>query len=261
MRHPSRRFLLSGLIALWAAPRAFAAADARALYRDGAFLNAAEAALAAGRASGRAEDLVLASRALLAQCIVEPHRGDAGALLARASEAAEAALAADAASIDARLQLTAAIGMRGRRASLNAAIRAGYAPRGKRLIDDALARAPNSAWGRALLGGWHLEILRRGGRMGAMAYGARLSEGLGAFERARALAPNDIVIAAHYGLSLLTLNPDRYAARAGAQLEAAGEGEARDALERHFKRTARSLNAVLADNAQAARQAALAAFP
>ena len=102
----------------------------------------------------------------------------------RGAGAARAALALNPDSVDARLQLAVVYGMRGRRASLAEAFARNYAPRGRRLIDEALALAPDSAEAEAVLGAWHLEIIRRSGRVGALAYGARVEQGIAAFERA-----------------------------------------------------------------------------
>ena len=256
---PNRRIMVLGAIAASLAPRAFAATnEALALYQAGAYLRAAEAASAAGGA----DDLVLASRAYLALVVTEPGRADAELLVSRALSAAERALTTAPESVGARLQLAAAIGVKGRRSSLRAVLRAGYAPRSKRLIDEALARAPNEPWGRALLGGWHLEVLRRGGRVGALAFGARLNEGVAAFERARALAPADPAIATHYALALLLLNPNRFDARVRALLDAAGGCAARDAFEAHLIREARRFDSLLQKNgALAAQREAESAFP
>lgn len=256
MPAPSRRSLLIGALAAAFAPPAWASrAEALALYRDGRFLNAADAAQASS-------DFVLAARALLAQVVVAPRSADADRLVARALSAGEAALSAAPNSVDARLQLAAALGMKGRRSSIRAALRAGYATRGKRLIDEALRRAPDEPWGRALLGGWHLEILRRGGRAGALAFGAHFSDGVENFERARALAPADLVIATHYGVALIALNPIRHATRAAAQFNAANACAARDAFERFIQAQAARLAHVLAaEGPQAAQRAAAAAFP
>jgi tetratricopeptide (TPR) repeat protein len=251
--------MLLGAIALSFAPRAFAATDdALALYRAGAYVRAAEMA----RAAGGAGNLVLASRAYLAQVVTEPRREDVDRLVAQALAAAERALRSAPDSVEARLQLAAAIGVKGRRMNLRTVLRAGYAPRSKKLIDEALARAPNEPWGRALLGGWHLEVLRRGGAMGALAFGARLSEGMTAFDRARALAPDDPAIATHYALALLLLNPGRFDARVRSLLDAAAACAARDAFEAHLIHEARRLDSLMRqEGALAAQREAESTFP
>jgi hypothetical protein len=254
----SRRALILGVLALAIAPAARASETARALYRDGDFL----AAAAQAEADGGADDLALAARALLALCVTQPDRADVDALITRAIRLSERALSRDPASVPARLQLAAALGMRGRRASIREAMRAGYAPRGRRLIEEAIRAAPDEPWAQALLGGWHLEVLRRGGRWGALLYGARLNEGMAAFDRARALAPQDPAIAVQYGAALLALDARRYASRAASLFSAAGVCVARDALERYLMAAAERLNAIISQSgALAAQSAAARVFP
>jgi hypothetical protein len=255
---PSRRALLVGVLALALAPSARASETARALYRSGDYL----AAAAQAEADGGADDLALAARALLALCVTQPGRADIDALIARAVRLGERALALARGSVAARLQLAAALGMKGRRSSIREAVRAGYAPRGRRLIEEAIVAAPDEPWAHALLGGWHLEVLRRGGHWGAMFYGARLSEGLAAFDRARMLAPNDPAIAVQYGAALLALDAQRFVTRAADLFAAARVCVARDALERHLVAAAARLVAIIAESgARAAQAAAARTFP
>jgi tetratricopeptide (TPR) repeat protein len=248
--------LLVSVIALAGPAAADPPAAAVRAYERGAFLQAAQTGVAAGSSSGYA----FAARSLLAQCVVDPG-ADRLALADRAIEAAQAALGRDPASVEARLQLALALGVRGRLVGDAEALQRGYPQRGRVLIDEALALAPNEAWAHALLGGWHAEVLRRGGAGGALVLGASLREAVLAFERARALAPDDPTIAAQYGVALLTLNPRRFAARAEAQLRAATAMTPRDAFEAHVQaETARLLVTLRTRGALAASDAARAAF-
>jgi hypothetical protein len=98
--------------------------------------------------------------------------------------------------------------------------------------------------------------------MGALAFGARLSEGMTAFDRARALAPDDPAIATHYALALLLLNPGRFGARVRSLLGAAGACAARDAFEAHLIHEARRLDTLIQEEgAVAAQREAESAFP
>jgi multidrug efflux pump subunit AcrA (membrane-fusion protein) len=240
-----RAFLRAGAMIALLAVAAPAAADppsaATRLYAAGNFMAAAELA----EAQNSSSSLAFAARALLAECLTAPDRESVDALITRAEQAAQDSLALDAQSVDARLQLALAIGMRGRRATLSEAIRHGYAQRGRRLIEEALQRAPDEPWAHALMGGWHLEVLRRGGRAGAIAYGARVNTGIAEFERARALAPNDPLIALQFAVALIELDSDRYAVRAGDLLRASATAHPHDAFEAHAVREARRLAGVL----------------
>lgn len=216
-----------------AAELRMAASGPRAAYASGRFLEAAEAA---GR-SPSAEDRTLAARALLAACVLTDPEQRSGLVVAAETQA-RAALAADPSSVDARLQLAMALGLKGRRASLGEALRRGYASEAKRLIDEAAAAAPGEPWAWALLGGWHLEVVRRGGRIGARLYGASTAKGLAAFEHAHGLAPNDAVISLHYAAALLGVDPERYGPRARELLATAMASPAPDAFTAHMRREA-----------------------
>lgn len=245
-------------LALGSAP---AAADppgaAVQLYADGAFLAAADRA----EAQPSPANLAFAARALMAACVTAPDADHLDDWLGRAESAARRALALDSQSVEARLQWALTLGVRSRRANMAEAVARNYAPRGRRLIEEALAREPDNAWAHALLGAWHLEVIRRGGRAGAALYGARIDSGLAEFDRARALAPGDSMIALHYAIALIELDARRYNARASALLAIAATHAARDAFETHALAAARRVaHALDSQGPRAARAAARAAF-
>lgn len=247
--------LLAALV--WAAPaRSDPPGVALRLYAAGDFVAAAEAA----DAQPSAASLAFAASALVAACAAADTPAAVDTLLRRAESKAREALALDESSVDARLQLALVYGLEGRRASLSHAFTEGYAPRGRRLIDEALAREPDNAHAHALLGAWHLEIIDRGGAAGAFVYGARLSRGLAEFERARALAPDDPLISLHYAVGLMEIAPETYRERAARLLDAVIAATPRDAMEALAQRTARRLQAALERGTDAARNAARDSF-
>ena len=215
--------------------------SAAAAYRQGAFLQAA----AIGEAGAEAGDLSLAARALLAEAVTG-RDADVDALVLRAEANARGALSAAPHSIDARINLALALGIKGRRASVADIVRHGYAREGRALLAEAVARAPEQAMAHALIGGWNLEIVRRGGRAGAAYYGASRRAGVAAFERARALAPDDAAIAYQYAVALLELDAERYAQKASALLADARGCTSHDAFEARMKAQAAQVAAVLA---------------
>ncbi|MFZ2030714.1 MAG: hypothetical protein WAU68_10430 [Vitreimonas sp.] len=222
------------------------------LYAAGEFVAAADLADTQPSASSRA----FASRALVAACAAARSGSAIDVLLARAEISAREALALDSRSVDARLQLALVYGMEGRRASLARAFASRYASRGKRLIDEALALEPTNAHAHAMLGAWNLEVVRRGGRLGALMYDAHPGIGLTEFERARAAAPNDMLIPLHFAMALLGLDPVAYRTRADALLQTVITASPRDALEGLERETARRLQAALAESPQAAQREA-----
>ena len=250
-----RTVLFFALLACFAAaPVAMAEPPSAALrlYAAGEFVAAADLADTQPSASSRA----FASRALVAACAAARSSRAIDALLARAEGSAREALSLDPRSVDARLQLALVYGMEGRRASLARAFASRYASRGKRLIDEALAIEPTNAHAHAMLGAWNLEVIRRGGRMGALMYDARTGVGLAEFERARALAPTDTLIPLHFAVALLGLDPVAYSARANRLLREVIAASPGDALESLGQDTARHLQAALASSPQDAQRAA-----
>jgi|GEM_PF-1081017 len=227
-------------------------AEALQLYNSGEFLAAANLASVASTP----EDLTFVSRALLAACAVARARSDIDATLIRAAQNAQSALVLDPHSVEAHIDLALAYGMMGKRANLGEALRRDYAGRGRRLIDEALALEPNNARAHALLGAWHFEVLRRGGGIGAAAYGARLSLGLAEFRRGQALAPKDPLIPLQFAVALLQRDPIANAVLAQNLLARALGAPAGDALEAAAQDTARRLMRALAAGPNAARRAA-----
>lgn len=227
------------------------------LYAAGDYVAAADAL----SGSDDPASLAFASQALMAACVTTRDRTQIAGLLDRAEQSAHEALTRDPNSIDARMQLALVYGVRGRRANLAEAVARNYAPRGKHLIEEVLAMQPNNARAHALLGAWHLEVLRRGGRAGAAAYGARLEDGIREFNRARALAPDDPMIPLHFAVALIQLSPERYGPQAAALLDASAAGTPRDAFEEHAQQVGRRIDRTLTDRGpQAAARLARAAF-
>ncbi|MEJ0023538.1 MAG: hypothetical protein WDN76_08965 [Alphaproteobacteria bacterium] len=144
------------------------AQSAETLYSSGEF----RAAAAAGEQESGAAGRLAAARSLLAMVIGDFRGPETAAWLDRAQRDCEAALTAAPDSVAARLQLATTLGMKGRRASLKDAIQAGYARRGRALIDEALKLSPQEPWAYALMGGWNLEVVRRGGALGSALMGA-----------------------------------------------------------------------------------------
>lgn len=253
-----RTLLSAALLAsvLWLGPASAQPTPAAlAHYTAGRFLEAANDAALRPQS---ADSLAFAARSLLAACAMGA--ADCPALLERAERLARAALRLAPRSVEARLQLAVVYGMRGRRASATEAFARSYAPRGRRLIEEALAIAPDNAEARALLGVWHLEVLRRGRRLGAMLYGARLSEGIVAFDRALALAPEDSMIKLHYAAALLCLDFQRNEAQVRRLLAAVSAIQPHGALDAHARTLSRRLLQLIeSEDAPAAANAARAA--
>ncbi|MGD2133134.1 MAG: hypothetical protein PVI23_10105, partial [Maricaulaceae bacterium] len=246
-----RRFLMvlsviAGFVsAAPAAAQSAVSADAaaRALYRAGAYVEAAE--MSAQGASADAKAFAAKSYAAAAVLADDFDRANAlaDAALAQASEAVNA----DPDDVEARLQLTVALWLDGRRrGDLDAYFR-GIPQRSRAVIEGVLADAPSDAsgdvsgeaWAHSLLGAWHFEAVRRGGGWARRTLGADLAEGAEAFELAMSLAPDDPVIAVQCGVSYLALDPELYAEPARAAFERALAVVPRDDFEAALQARAR----------------------
>lgn len=218
---------------------------ARTAYVSGAYEDAARN----GEAAASVEGYALAAKALLARRLVSE---TADVDLSRIMRDAERALELDPNAVDARLSLATAYGIKSRRLSVSEALRKGYGQKGKQLIDEALALDPDNARGLALLGGWHLEVLRRVGPVGASFVGVKLDRGLAAFDRAMALAPDNPAIPLHCAIALLALDADKHGGRAKELLALAASRKPADAFEASATEEARRLGALAATQGSSA---------
>lgn len=235
----------AALAFLWAAaagpalPQA-SLADAQGLYAAGRY----EAAAEAGEASGDPAALALAARALNARTLLAGAAGADPAVVARARALAEAALAKAPGSVEGRLQRATALGFQARKLSPGAAWRQGLVQRARADIDAAIRMSPREAWGHALLGGWHLEAVRRGGPAAAL-IGASERAGRAAFARALALETDEPAAPFYFALSLLALDFEAHRAEALRLLARAQADGARGAFDRDIQARARDLAAAL----------------
>ena len=189
-------------LSLWLIGPDLARADeivaAQAAFTRGDYEMAAELAEATGGANG----LALAARALLAKgqaagdyVILRENARRAGALARRA-------MRADGDHLEAAIALAAAYGAEGRGSG-------NWSGSWKRLpqktlaaIRTALDIAPQDAFVHALMGAWHMEVSRRGSRAGQRLYGASEADGVAWFKSALARAPDDVLIIAEYAMAL-----------------------------------------------------------
>jgi hypothetical protein len=245
---------LALVVALCAAPIVAhaQAPDAVAAFGAGRY----EAAAEAGEAAGDAASLALAARALNARTLLAGAGGADPASVARALRLAEAALAKEPGLLEGRLQRATALGFQARRLTPGAAWRQGLVQRARSEIDAAIRTNPREAWGHALLGGWHMEAVRRGGPAAAL-IGASERAGRAAFGRALALETDEPAAPFYFALSLLALDFDAHRAEAQRLLARAQGDAARGAFDREIQARARELAAALeADPARARTLAA-----
>jgi len=96
-----------------------------------------------------------------------------------------------------------------------------------------IERSPEDGRAHALLGAWHLGILRKtGNKNGKKWFGADPSLGQAAYETALSLRPDDIIIRSNYALSLAELDFETHKTRAREMLVTALAAQPKDAVER-----------------------------
>lgn len=206
------------------------------LFVEGRYLEAGDEA---GTEAGSADAQALAARAYAAAAILADDASDAETWALEARRHAEAAIALDPRSVEGRLQLAVALWLSSRSLGGFEAYRKGLPQQGRALIEAAVADAPGDAWAQAMLGAWHFEALRRGGRWARRLLHADLEAGEAAFARAMSLDPGDAAIPAHLGLAYLSLDVERYAGAARTALGRAVEVAPRDAFENAMQARAR----------------------
>ena len=226
LRHGVLTALLSALIY---APNAGAGIDdARAAFARGDF----PAAAVLASPINSPESHLLTAQALSAQVMLGTSE-NAKEAARMAIIHAEAALAFDPDNQEAHLQRALADGFITRAASPLSAARKKLPQKTRGVVDALITRSPDDARAHALLGAWHLGIVRKAGvSRGRKWFGADIAAGMAAYEAALVRKPGDIIISGNYALSLIELDFDRHAPAAKAMMEAAAAQPTDDPVER-----------------------------
>jgi len=222
-------------------------------YMHGDYLEAA----ALAEAAAGADDLAFAARALLAHCITGSGALDVR-LVERAVRDAEAALRLDPAHGEARLQLAIALSLKSRDMDVMTAWSAGYGQKGKTLAEEVLEADPANFYAHGFLAVWNLEVARRGGGVGAWILGASAESGRRHYERARALAPDDVGVHWQYARALAALDLKGNMDEVKAALSRALSAAASDHVELVMQARAQQLSDALAVDRDAAQRLAQA---
>lgn len=232
------------LVAAFLVPGGLAGADMAAAGRAFAEGRYA-AAIAETAAVGSADAAALRARAVLARAMsgaAEPAAADLTAALA----AAEEALALDPAHGEGRLQKAIALSLMVRPMSLRRAHESGFGETAKALAEGVLADDPGNHYAHGFLAVWHVEVHRRGGRIGALMMGASLDDAAAHYAEAVRLAPQDAGLRWQYARALAALDADRNATVIDQELGAALAIDPATELDRVMQARARALLAVVA---------------
>lgn len=231
--------LALALILALAATQA-AAATPFDLYEQGKY----SAAIAAGIAQNSADGLAIAARSELAAEAMRPAR--CLECIRRAEKFARNAIAIDPKNSDAHVFLAVALGREGRLLGTFTVLRENYPMLAKKELDAAVAADPNSAFAWAALGGWNVEIVRKGGaRLADLMYGASLENGIAAFDRAFALQPGNIGLRYQLALTLSASDTGAYRAKIEEELSRVETGKPNGAYEVFVQARAKELRDTL----------------
>jgi tetratricopeptide (TPR) repeat protein len=217
-----------------------AAQPAQDLFAAGEFSAAMEAARSLNTADGDA----LAARAALTVAAFEASdRPRAESLIDQAMKDANRALSRQATHVEATLQLAIATGYRAKlRQSPMLARQA------RKLMEQAMARAPGNAFAWAALGGWHGEsVADLGGFIAGTVLGAKKAEAFRYYDGALERDPSSPTIHTFYAFNLVRLDEKAYSKRIKNLLTRAVALKPRDGFEQLISNQARDvLTALLA---------------
>ncbi len=143
------------------------------------------------------------------------------AVLDDARNAAETALALEPGHLEGRLQKAIALSLTLRPMSLGEARRTGYGELSRSLAEGVIVDDPANHYAHGFLAVWHVEVVRRGGRLGAMVMGASVRSAEAHYAEALRLAPEDIGLRWQWARALAALDAHKYRAEIDAALTAA----------------------------------------
>jgi len=234
---------LFAVLVLLALPRPAAAQgqDALQAFAAGNY----DGALAAATAAGNADSDAFAARVLLAQAL-SSEQGLSSDLLKKALAEANAALSLQPDHVEARMQKAIALSLMARLMDNAEARKSGFGGEARDLAEGVLAADPGNAYAHAFLAVWHVEVLRRGGTLGAMIMGASLRDARRHYEAASAAAPDDATIDWQWARALAALDAKKYRHDIEAALASATAAHTDNALEGLMQARAADLAGLLA---------------
>jgi len=245
-----KRALTAALAVLLLLPfsaRAATTEEIFAVYARGDYEQAARL----GEASRTAPGLAIAARAVLADEVLRDT--PCLACLERAENLSRQAIAADPHFAFGQVWLAVALGYQSRILGILKARMKNMPAQSRAALEAAVRDDPGNAFAVSALGGWHIEVVRRGGApLARLFYGARESEALTMFDRAASLAPGNVAVRYQIGLSLAGFNTAKYHARIATEFKAALAAQPATAYEKKIQGRATELLGLLEQGGQSA---------
>ena len=233
--------LFSILFMTWFQPVQAQSRDARAAFVAGQY----DAAFADVAADHGPDACAFGARTLLAKAISSETQPPEALLMAALGEA-NTALAAQPDHVEGRLQKAIALSLLARPMSLRDARDSGYGEEARQLAESVLADDPQNAYAHGFLAVWNIEVLNRGGFLGAMIMGASMDAAETHYAAAMAASPGDASLHWQFARALAALNAWRYRTQITAALDAALAAPVDSELERLMQERARMLSLAMA---------------
>jgi hypothetical protein len=231
------KILMTLLFMLGIALGANSLEDAKTLFNNGKFSEAAKIALTLENSAGYA----LAARSLFEFSNQQPKEARL-AILEQAEKYAQKAVKLDDKNADAYFELGSTAGQIGNLRGAAYAFASGVAVTARENFEKAIALDPKHISAMIALGSWHAEIVSRG--VGFL-YGGKLEQVFSLFDNAVLIAPKSITAHLYYAKAMLKLDAQKYRNQAKTQLELAVKLEAVDYLEKRALENAKEMLASL----------------
>ena len=246
---------LSVVLSISSAAFAEAPAPAMEAFESGQW-GAAESA--ASSAASDVDALILASEAALMPITLDQADGlsrrERRQAALRAQEYAEAALAIEPENAEAHLRLAAGLGYQSRYVNKIRAVMMGLPQQGRDHMIEAIALDPAEPWGPAMLGAWHLEVVRRAGEG---MFDANEAEGLSLMRQAVAMDGAPAAIPYRFAVALVAADPAANGEEASAMLNRALDTAETDAVGQAVSGLATRLQELLESDPAAAQAEAV----
>lgn len=231
------KILTTLLFVLGVALAANSLEDARNLFNNGKFSEAAKVALTLESSAGYA----FASRSLFEFSNQQPKEARLS-ILEQAEKYAQKAVKLDVQNPDAYFEVGSTTGQIGMLRGAAYAFASGVAVVSRENFEKALALNAKHVQSMIALGSWHAEIVSRG--VGFL-YGGKLEQVFLLFDNAVLIAPKSITAHLFYARAFLKLDEQKYRNQARSQLEIAVKLEANSFLEKRALENAKQMLASL----------------